>query len=150
MAVLWLGCSWAPDMWRNSDSQVHAIPWKQNSTRTSFVVGRRLYYGYLDWNPGYWTSNHTEGSNPVAVTFLSLVYEGVSKSFRNHPKVKAPEISFLYFIHRTSLSDFLLTVHSPKLYDGSLICYFKIYQNFPFFYLHWLNDRLCLAEYVHG
>ena len=40
------------------------------------------------------------------------LYEGVSKSFRNHPKVKEPEMSFLYLIHKTSLKS-----HFPTFID---------------------------------
>ena len=34
---------------------------------------------------------------------LFVMYEGVSTSFRNHPKVKEQDISFLYLIDETSL-----------------------------------------------
>ena len=48
----------------------------------------------------------------IVISMYNLyMYEGVSTSFRNHPKVKAPEISFLNFIHRTSLKS-----HYAKLY----------------------------------
>ena len=50
---------------------------------------------------------------------------GISKSFRNHPKVNEPEISFLYLIHKTSLQShyaklrilptfYCLSIHRPK------------------------------------
>ena len=42
---------------------------------------------------------------------LYILYEGVSNSFRNHPKVKEPEISFLHFIHRTSLKSHYAKLH---------------------------------------
>ena len=39
------------------------------------------------------------------------ILRGVSKSFRNHPNVKAPDISFLHFIHRTSLKSHYAKLH---------------------------------------
>ena len=49
--------------------------------------------------------------------FNYLIYEGVSKSVRNHPKVKAPDISFLHFIHRTSLKSHYTKLHfGPTMY----------------------------------
>ena len=39
------------------------------------------------------------------------IYEGVSKSFRNHPKEKEPDISFLYWIHKTCLKSYYANLH---------------------------------------
>ena len=46
-------------------------------------------------------------------THLCAMYEGVSKSFRNHQKVKEPEMSFLYLIHKTSLKSHFAKLHIP-------------------------------------
>ena len=71
------------------------------------------------------TIHHRHHVNTACNLNINHSYEGVSKSFRNHPKLKEPETSFSYSIHKTSLKShyaklhILLTVHSPKLYNRS-------------------------------
>ena len=50
----------------------------------------------------------------------NVLYEGVSNSCRNHPKVKEPEMSFLYSIHKTSLKSHFAKLHIlPNFYSLS-------------------------------
>ena len=44
------------------------------------------------------------------------MYEGVSKHFRNHPKVKDQYISFLYLIHKTSLTSHYVKLLIPPTF----------------------------------
>ena len=46
---------------------------------------------------------------------IFLHVRGVSTSFRNHPKVKEPETSFLYSIHKTSLKSHYAKLHIPPI-----------------------------------
>ena len=52
----------------------------------------------------------------LLVFHLMYMYEGVSKSFRNHPKVKESEMSFLYLIHKTSLTSHFAKLHIPPTF----------------------------------
>ena len=45
------------------------------------------------------------------------MYEGVANSFRNHPKLKEPETSFIYLIHKTSLKSYYAKLHIPPTFD---------------------------------
>ena len=46
----------------------------------------------------------------------TVIYEGVSTSFRNHPKVKEPDTSFLYLINKTSLKSYYAKLHIPPTF----------------------------------
>ena len=46
----------------------------------------------------------------------STAYEGVSNSFKNHLKVKEPEISFLYWTNKTSLKSHYAKLHIPPTF----------------------------------
>ena len=71
----------------------------------------------------------------------SLPREGIKKFYKSPKSKGARNFIFTFYSQDISkkslykvtlLSDFLLTVHSPKLYDRSQICDFKIDQNCPF------------------
>ena len=51
-----------------------------------------------------------------SLEFKTIRYERVSKRFRNHPKVKEPETSFLYSIHETSLKSHYAKIHIPPTF----------------------------------
>ena len=73
-----------------------------------------LYYiCNIDKHPDQSTSPPTQKVK-TSMEFVSpWQYEGVSKSFRNHPKVKEPETSILYSIHKSSLKSHYAKLHIP-------------------------------------